>query len=102
MVGPLGLSVGLGMVARGQTHQGIEQKARQTRNVSWVPRSETMSWCIPCSRKMCWVSRALVSATEGSLGRGTKCTALENLSTTVNITLCPCEGGRPVMKSRAM
>ncbi len=43
-----------------------------------------------------------VSLAEGSLGRGMKWTAFENLSTTVRTTLLPLDGGRPVTKSMAM
>lgn len=85
------------MVAREETHRSAEN-----RDVNWGPLSETMCLGIRCSWKTCWVSRAPVSAAEGNLGRGTTCAALENLTTIVSITVCPCEGAKPVMKSRAM
>lgn len=42
------------------------------------------------------------SLVEGSLGRGIKWVALENLSTTVRMVVLPSDGGRPVTKSREM
>ena len=78
------------------------QKARHTPDVNWGPRSETMFWGIPCNR-ITWVtSRSAVSAADGSSGRATKWTILENRSTTVRMVLLPLEVGRPVTKSRAM
>lgn len=43
-----------------------------------------------------------ISAAEGSMDSGTKCAALENRSTMVEITVCLSEGGRLVAKSAAM
>ena len=77
------------------------QKAFQTPEVNWGPRSETMFWGIPCNRTTCLTSRSAVSAAEGSLGRATKCTILENPSTKVRMVLLPREVGSPVTKSRA-
>lgn len=72
------------------------QNALQICEVNWGPLSHTMSWGMPCSQKMWEISRLVVSKVEGSLGRGTKWTALENRSTMIRI---PWEGGRPVTKS---
>ena len=43
-----------------------------------------------------------VSLAEGNLGKGMKCAAFENRSTTVKTTVMPLEGGRAVTKSRAI
>ncbi len=43
-----------------------------------------------------------VSLAEGNLGKGIKCAAFENRSTTVKTTVMPLEGGRAVTKSSAM
>ncbi len=43
-----------------------------------------------------------VSRAEGSLGRDTKCTALEKRSAMVNTVVLPLDGGSLVTKSRAM
>ena len=39
---------------------------------------------------------------DGSLERGINLHAFENLSTIVNMTVLPCDGGRLVMKSTAI
>jgi hypothetical protein len=48
------------------------------------------------------MTKLAVFLAEGILGNGTRCTDLENRSTTVRIVALPSDGGRPVTKSRAM
>lgn len=43
-----------------------------------------------------------VSAAEGSFGSGKKCVVLEKQFSTVRITVCLLDGGRPMMKSTVM
>ena len=47
LISPLRLPVGLGMVSRRTVAPIPWQKARQTPEVNWGPRSETMFWGIP-------------------------------------------------------
>lgn len=50
----------------------------------------------------CCTRRLAVSRADGSLGRGLKCTDLENQSIIVRIVMLPSEGGSPMRKSTAM
>ena len=78
------------------------QKAFQNLAVNWGPLSETISLGIPCSLTTWVINSCAVSEAEGSLVRGTKCTALENWSIIMRIVVWWLEGGRPVTKSKAM
>lgn len=91
-VGPLSLSIGLRMKSQRQTNGSTQHK--QTCEMNWGPRSETMSDGIPWSRNTWPTKRSAVSLAEGSLWRGTKWTDLEKQSTMVRITELPREGGR--------
>lgn len=54
------------------------------------------------SRNTWIVNNRVVSNAVGSLGKATKCTALDKRSIIVRITVLPAEGGSPVMKSTAI
>lgn len=50
-----------------------------------------------------WRTSSLaVSKADGSLGRGTKCIVLENLSTIASLVVLPLKDGRPVTKSKGV
>ena len=70
--------------------------------VIWVPRFDRMSQGSPWRRKTWRSSNSPVSTAEGSFCRDTKWDALEKRSTIVRITVCPSEGGRPILKSSAI
>lgn len=61
-----------------------------------------MSLGIPWSLNTCRTKTSAVSLAEGSLGKAMKCIILENLSTTVRMTILPAELGSPVTKSMEM
>lgn len=96
LVGPLRLSISLRMETSGKT--SAWQKAYQTWEVNWGPRSQTMSMGMLWRRNTWFTNRSAVSDAEGNLGRAAKCAALGNLSTMVSIVVI----GKPVTKSKAM
>lgn len=77
------------------------QNSAQNLAVNWGPQFPKMLWGRPCSLKTLMRSLS-VSLVEESLGRGTKWTIIENLSTTVRMTVLPNETGWPVTKSTDM
>lgn len=92
----------MGMVAREETHRSAECQTE-------VPQDPGLELGPPVGNDVLGYQVQLedmvgeqVSAAEGNLCRCTKCATLENLSTIVSNTVCPCEGGKLVIKSRAM
>ncbi len=102
LVGALSLTVSLGMKPRreadGRTDKTAKLPPELWRELRSPIRNDVWGkWILKTWVTIIWA----VSLAEGSLGRGIKCAALENRSTTVRMTVLPADEGRPVIKSRA-
>jgi hypothetical protein len=64
----------------------------QTLDVSWGPRSDTISSGTPYCRKTCVKKASAVCRAVGRPGRGRRRQDLEDRSTTTTIAVLPCEG----------
>ena len=78
------------------------QNSFYTLDVNWGLLSDTVSAGIPSIRNTRFTNSSAVSLAEGSLGRATKCTALEKQSIIVRIVSLPLDKGNLVTKSKAM
>lgn len=97
------LWTGGGVLTRdGRRSPGACRKPLQNQEVNWDPQPDILSLGSPCNLNTCKRTSSAISLTDGSLGRGTKCDILENLSTTVRIVVLPSDKGRAVTKSKDM
>lgn len=101
LVETVSVTIGLRVVARGQTDRGgrSRQNSFQNAKINCGPLSDTVSAGNPWILKIWSIMVSAVSLADGNFSRGMKCEILEKRLTTVKIVVLSLEGGSRVTKS---